>query len=412
MNPNESQNGCCRICSGTVRAFADFGQQPLSDAFRRPEDITPEFTFPLIVGWCSECTMAQLLHEVPRERMFHAEYPYRSSGSRVMVDHFTRLAHRFLAEELSGRDPFLVEIGSNDGVMLRTVAQAGVRHLGVDPSAGVAETAQAAGVRVRKDFFEAAIGKEIAATEGRADVVYAANTICHIPYLDSIFEGLEALLTDRGIFVFEDPYVGDILQRRSFDQIYDEHFYFFGAGSVRSMAARFGFELIDLERLPVHGGEVRYTLARRGRRPVTAAVAELIEEETAQGLNTFDPYRAFGSDVQSVRRQLHTLLADLTAAGHRVAGYGATAKSATVNNYCGIGPELVEVVYDTTPEKQGRVTPGKHIPVEPMAGFHENPPAYALLYAWNHAEEIMANEKAFRESGGKWIRYVPEVMVD
>ena len=208
--------------------------------------------------------MVQLMEEVPRDRMFHESYPYVSSGSAVMREHFQAIAKRFLATELTGPDPFVVELGSNDGTMLQVIAESGIRHLGVEPSGGVADLAAAKGIRVRKDFFEEATATDILAADGPADVIYAANTLCHIPYMESILRGVDRLLAPGGVFVFEDPYFADILERTSFDQIYDEHFFFFTARSVQEMARRFGFELVDVERLSVHGGEVRYTLSRPG----------------------------------------------------------------------------------------------------------------------------------------------------
>jgi methylation protein EvaC len=399
----------CRICTGPVEEFLDLGRQPVSDAFRAPDATDEEFFFRLAVGHCTECTMVQLMEEVPRERMFHADYPYHSSGSAVMREHFARTAQHFLTRELTGDDPFIVELGCNDGVMLRIVHQAGVRHLGVEPSAGVGEVARGKGIRVRTAFFEESTAREIAAEDGRADVVYAANTLCHIPYLESIFRGLDALLTDGGVFVFEDPYLGDIIERASFDQIYDEHFYFFTARSVSALAKRHGFELVDVERLTVHGGEVRYTLARRGARTVSPAVTALLAEEVRRGLTDPATLFAFAERVAAIRGQLTTLLHKLREAGHHVVAYGATAKSATVANYCGIGPDLVSYVTDTTPAKQGRLTPGSHIPVVGPERFSNPYPDYALLFAWNHAEEIMSKEKEFRAAGGKWILYVPDV---
>ena len=401
----------CQICGGQVTELVDFGRQPLSDAFRVPNDSSEEFFFRLAVGLCDSCTMAQLMEQVPREKMFHEDYPYHSSGSTVMRKHFELTARHFLETELSGPDPFVVEIGCNDGIMLRTVAAQGVRHLGVDPSGGVAEVARGLGVQVRTAFFEETTAREIAAEHGPADVVYAANTICHIPYLNSIFRGLDALLQPSGVFVFEDPYLGDIVERTSFDQIYDEHFYLFTARSVRAMARRHGFELVDVERLPVHGGEVRYTVARAGSRPVDAAVEALLAEEAARGLGEPATLRAFGDAVARIRTDLVALLSELRAQGKRVVAYGATAKSATVANYCGLGPDLVEFVSDTTPAKQGRLTPGTHIPVRPPEAFAEGHPDHALLFAWNHAEEIMAKERTFRDAGGRWILYVPDVHV-
>jgi methylation protein EvaC len=296
-------------------------------------------------------------------------------------------------------------------VMLGTVGEAGVRHLGVEPSGGVAELARGKGVRVRTAFFEESTALEVVAAEGRADVIFAANTICHIPYLDSIFRGVEALLKPDGVFVFEDPYLAEITERTAFDQIYDEHYYYFTARSVRATAQRFGFDLVDVERLPVHGGEVRYSLARIGRREPSSAVAELLAEEEAAGLALPATLAAFGERVREIRHDLVELLGSLREQGKRVVAYGATAKSATVANYCGLGPDLVSFVCDTTPTKQGRFTPGSHIPVVKPDAFSNPYPDYALLFAWNHAEEIMAKERAFRDAGGKWILYVPRVHI-
>jgi methylation protein EvaC len=402
----------CRICGGTVREFIDFGRHPLSDAFVDPDGgAEQEFFYRLATGVCQSCRMVQLMEEVPRERMFHESYPYLSSGSSYMRAHFEGVAKQFLATELTGEDPFIVELGCNDGVMLKAVADAGVRHLGVEPSGGVADLAAGKGVRVRKDFFEQATAADIRRTEGPADVIYAANTLCHIPYMDSILEGVTELLRPDGVFVFEDPYLGDIVQLTSFDQIYDEHFFLFAAQSVQAMAARHGLELVDVERIGVHGGEVRYTLAREGARTPAAAVAALLAEEEARDLAGFATLEGFAADVRKIRDDLVALLTRLRADGKLVVAYGATAKSATVTNFCGIGPELVSFVCDTTPAKQNRLTPGTHIPVRAPEAFSNPYPDYALLFAWNHADEIMAKEQAFKEAGGRWILYVPEVRI-
>ncbi|GAB2840647.1 class I SAM-dependent methyltransferase [Lentzea nigeriaca] len=399
----------CRICESAVTEFLDLGRQPLSDAFLRPQDTDGEFFYRLAVGVCESCTMVQLVEEVPRDRMFHEDYPYHSSGSSVMREHFAGTARGFLERELTSADPFVVELGCNDGIMLGTVKDAGVRHLGVEPSGGVAKIAAAQGIRVLNAFFEEETAIEIREADGPADVIYAANTLCHIPYMDSILRGVDALLGPNGVFVFEDPYLGDIVAKTSFDQIYDEHFFFFTARSVQAMAERFGLELVDVTRLPVHGGEVRYTLARAGARTPSPAVAALVAEE--EGLSDLATLERFAVSVANIRTDLVALLRRLKDEGKTVAAYGATAKSATVTNFCGIGPELVSYVCDTTPAKQHRLSPGTHIPVEPAEVFARSYPDYALLFAWNHAEEIMAKEKEFRANGGKWILYVPEVHV-
>ncbi|NKZ01353.1 class I SAM-dependent methyltransferase [Nocardiopsis alborubida] len=399
----------CRICSSSLHEFLDLGSQPLSDRFRLPHDDGPEYTYRLAVAACDKCTMVQLVNEVPRDLMFHADYPYLSSGSSKMRRHFTEFA-----DGLASSDPdlFVVELGCNDGVMLSSLAAKGIRHLGVEPSAGVAALAERAGAQVWNAFFEESTARRILHEHGAADVVYAANTLCHIPYIGSILRGVSALLSPHGRFVFEDPYFADIVRLGSFDQVYDEHFYFFTARSVREMARKYGLELVDVERLTVHGGEVRYTLALAGAREPSPAVAELISEEEQTELVAPATLARFAARVRATRDDLVGLLRELRGQGASIAGYGATAKSATVLNYCGIGPELVSYISDTTPDKQGRVTPGTRIPVRPSADFSRPYPDYAVLFAWNHKEEIMAKEEGFRRAGGRWIHYVPDVRVE
>ncbi|MGW2274977.1 methyltransferase domain-containing protein [Streptomyces yangpuensis] len=401
----------CRICGGRLHEFIDFGQQPLSSGLLEPEYLGDEFFFRLAVGVCGDCTMVQLTEEVPRHLMFNSHYPYLSSGSSVMRRHFEETARHFLETELTGKEAFLVELGCNDGVMLRALAEAGVRHLGVEPSQSVADIARRQGIRVATEFFQESTAADIRKEEGHAQVIFAANTICHIPYLDSIFRGVDELLAPDGVFVFEDPYLADIVDLASFDQIYDEHYYFFSVSSVSAMVERFGFELVDVERLPVHGGEVRYTIARAGRRTPSPAVAELLGQERLRGLSDLATLQGFVTRVERARDELVALLGRLRDEGRTVVGYGATAKSATVANYCGIGPDLISFISDTTPNKQGRLTPGSHIPVRSRADFENPYPDYAVLFAWNHAEEIIAKEQGFRDSGGRWIRYVPDVRV-
>ncbi|MFE9202426.1 methyltransferase domain-containing protein [Micromonospora sp. NPDC007230] len=401
----------CRICGGTVRQWFDFGPQPISNAFHHPGDAVAGIRYDLVVGICESCTMVQQRHECPRESMFRPDYPYRASGSALMRKHFEQVAERLLMTELTGPDPLVVEIGSNDGVMLRTIRAAGVRHLGVDPSRDAAEVAAAEGIRVRVDFFEQSTAASIRAAEGPADVVFSANTFSHVPYVDGVLRGVAELLAPAGVFVFEDRYLGDIVANSSFDQLYDEHFYLFAARSVREMVARFGLELVDVEHLDVHGGSLRYSVARAGARAPSPAVRDLLEQENRQGLAELSTYEEFAARIEAIRYDLVALLQRLRADGKRVVGYGATSRSATVTNYCGIGPDLVPFVCDSTPEKQGRLSPGSGIPVRPQEEFSRPYPDYALLFAWNHAEEIMSNEREFSEQGGRWIRYVPTVRV-
>ena len=249
------------------------------------------------------------------------------------------------------------------------------------------------------------------AEHGQADAFLAANVMCHIPYIHSIVEGIRILLKPDGVVMFEDPYLGDVIEKTSYDQIYDEHTFLFSVASISYLFEQYGLEVIDIEPQTTHGGSMRYVIARRGARPVSANVAAQRERERGLGLHLAATYDRFRQRCEHSRDRLMALLQDLKAHGKRVVGYGATSKSTTITNYCGITPELVEFISDTTPIKQGKYSPGAHIPVRPYEEFVRHYPDYALLFAWNHAQEIMDKEEAFRAGGGKWIVYVPQVGV-
>jgi methylation protein EvaC len=246
---------------------------------------------------------------------------------------------------------------------------------------------------------------------GQADVILAANCFCHVPDVNSLAAGVRKLLKPEGLLIFEDPYLGDILRLGSYDQIYDEHAFYFSVTAVSNWLAHHDMEVIDAQPLAVRGGSLRYTVARRGRRSRTPAIARLLREERLAGFLQAETYARFAARVRESRGALVGLLHDLRSQGKRVAGYGATSKSTTVLNYCGIGADLVEYISDTTPQKQGRYSPGAHVPIRSPAEFRGRYPDYALLFAWNHAAEILAKERGFAAAGGKWIVYVPEVKI-
>jgi methylation protein EvaC len=401
----------CLICQAPIGPFIDFGDMPLGNGFLHPEEFANEYRFSMQVGFCPACTMVQLLEQPDREQMFHEKYAYFSGTSKYMAKHFKNFAGHVITDYLSGPDPFVVEMGSNDGIMLQNFAEAGIRHLGIEPSKNVARVAKDRGINTLTEFFEAKLARRIVTEHGRADAFLAANVMCHIPYIHVIVEGIQKLLKPTGIVLFEDPYLGDVLEKTSYDQIYDEHTFLFSATSVRYLFEQYGMELIDVEPQITHGGSMRYIITFKGCRPVSSRVDRQVEKERKLGLHLPETYERFRRNCENSRDRLLTLLTDLKSKGKRVVGYGATSKSTTIINYCGITPELVEFISDTTPIKQGKYSPGAHIPVRPYKEFVRDYPDYALLFAWNHAQEIMDKEEAFRAANGQWIVYVPEVGV-
>lgn len=402
----------CRVCNSKIEPFMSFGKMPIANGFLTSDQISSEYYFELAPAFCSECGMVQLIDQPAAEKMFHENYAFFSSTSKHMQIHFKSFADYVMKSHFQNRaDPFVVELGSNDGIMLRNFKEANVKHLGVEPSVNVADVAREQGIETISEFFNLDLAKRIVDEYGHADAVLSANVMCHIPDINSVAEGISYLLKDDGVLVFEDPYLGDMISKTSYDQIYDEHVFIFSATSVSSAFGRHGLELIDVLPQVTHGGSMRYVLAPKGSHKVSENVKSIFDKEKKQGLDKIETYNAFKANCEKSREDLVALLNKLKSEGKRVVGYAATSKSTTVTNYCGIGPELIEYISDTTPIKQGKLSPGAHIPVKAYTEFSSNMPEYALLFAWNHAKEIFENEEAFKAQGGKWISFVPKVEI-
>jgi len=403
-------NTKCLICNEPISPFIDFGRMPIANGFLSQADFANESFFNLAVAFCGNCKMVQLTELVEPEAMFHENYAFFSSTSNAMAAHFERFAASVKSKYL-GENPFVIELGSNDGIMLQHFATEGIRHLGVEPSKKVAEVASEKGIFTVSEFFSKEFAERVRSEHGQADAILGATVMCHIPAMHSVISGVKLLLKPRGVLIFEDPYLGDIVEKTSYDQIYDEHAFYFSVTSLDYLFARHEMEIVDVAHQKTHGGSMRYTVAHRGAWPVAQAVFDQRAKEESLGLSSAETYARFRKNVEKSRGDLMSLLRRLRSEGQTVGGYAATSKSTTVTNYCGITPDLVGYISDTTPIKQNKFSPGVHIPVKPYEYFCENPPNYALLFGWNHASEIKAKERQFIEQGGKWIVYVPRVEV-
>jgi methylation protein EvaC len=307
---------------------------PIANAFLTPEEFKDEYFFELQVGFCPTCAMVQLVAQPDREMMFHEHYAFFSSTSARMAEHFKKFAELVTKEYVKSPNPFVVEIGSNDGIMLQNFAKSGIRHLGIEPSANVAQVAIDRGIQTITCFFDEQLAREIVAEHGQADAFLGANVMCHIPYLHSVAAGIAILLKPQGVLVFEDPYLGDIIEKTSYDQIYDEHVFYFSVASVSHLFEQHGLEVIDVQPQSVHGGSMRYVLGHKGMHPVSAAVIEQREREQKLGLNKLETYERFRRSVECSRDELIRLLFEMKHQDKRVVGYAATSKSTTVTNYC------------------------------------------------------------------------------
>lgn len=401
----------CLICDHSIEPFMSFGKMPIANGFLEKEQFADEYFFEMAVAFCPKCTMVQLTTQPEPEKMFHGNYAFFSGTSSSMAVHFKGFAEHVMKDYLSVADPFVVEIGCNDGIMLQHFSKAGIRHLGIEPSANVAKVANEKGVQTICRFFDANLARDIVAKHGQADAFLGTNVMCHISNFKSVIEGIKILLKPAGVVMFEDPYLGDVIEKTSYDQIYDEHVFLFSLSSIQYAFGQQGMEIIDIEPQTTHGGSMRYVIAHKGARPVSERVRLQLKREKALGLDNSSTYNAFRKNCEQSRDSLKLLLQNIKRQGKRIAGYAATSKSTTVLNYCGIGADMLEYISDTTPIKQGKFSPGMHVPVRPYEEFVKNYPDYAILLAWNHAEEIMSKEKKFREAGGQWVVFVPKVQV-
>ena len=399
----------CRVCETIIQPFMSFGKMPIANGFLDPEDFTMEYFYELKPVFCENCLTFQITEQPDPKKMFHQNYAFFSRTSKRMVSHFKSYADWIMREYLSSPDPFVVEIGSNDGAMMENFSKKKIRHLGVEPSENVANEARKHGINTLCSFFNLTTSKKITAEYGLADALIAANVMCHIPDLHGVALGVDHLLKPKGILVFEEPYLGDMIQNTAYDQIYDEHVYIFSARSVKNIFNKHGFELIDVKQQSTHGGSMRYVLARKGKQPVSPNVDRQLAYEDNINLHLKGTYDRFRERCELSRKDLVAILQQQKNAGKRVVGYAATSKSTTVLNYCGIGPDLIEFISDTTPIKQGKYSPGVHIPVRPYEDLQKCYPDGLLLFAWNHKKEVMEKESNFLDQGGEWITYVPQV---
>ncbi|MBT07293.1 MAG: SAM-dependent methyltransferase [Rhodospirillaceae bacterium] len=404
----------CRSCETPIKAFMSFGQQPLANALQQPgRQESVEKFYELAPAVCPNCQLFQLINQPPPKTMFTERYPFLTSSSRSMTKHFEEFALNLMTNlpEMENAS-FVVEIGSNDGTLLQPFARSKIKHLGIEPSPNVADVAIKRNLNTKVAFFNSDTASEIYEQYGPADLIIAANVIGHIPDIIDLGRGVAKLLGPDGKFVFEAVYLSDVLRNVAFDQLYDEHVFTFSATSVLNVFKQHGLELVKLEHQNVHGGSMRFYLAHRGRHPVDHSVPLILHAEEKQGLDSLETYYAFKLATEKIRHQLTSKIIELNDHGASVTGYGATAKSTTILNYCDLGPDHIEWIQDSTKEKQGLLTPGSHIPIVSQEVFRHSNPDYAVLFAWNHRAEIEEKEKKWRASGGKWITYVPKVNIE
>ena len=399
----------CRACKGeNLFMYLPLGDHPAANAFLRPDQLAaPERTWPLDTHVCLDCGLIQVPDKLPAD--FFVDYLYIPSGAATMHDHFRALARRFREKLITAPGQRVVDIGCNDGLLLAACREEKLETLGVDPAANIAELARAKGVEVFNEYFTAESAGRILKQYGPAQVIVTTNTFNHIDNLHGFMQGVVTLLAPGGTFVIEVPQALTCVLENEFDTVYHEHLSVFSVTSVAALGKFFGLQVVDIDELPIHGGSMRLYLRREG--PAEPVVAKWLAKEQAAKLFSRETYVAHAARVERIRGELMTLLRDLKRQGKRLAGYGAPAKGNTLLNYYGIGPDMLEYLVDRNTLKQGRYSPGMHIPIVAPEKILETQPDYLLILAWNFGDEIMQQQAEYQRRGGKFILPIPEPRV-
>jgi len=400
----------CRHCARPLEhLFLDLGFAPPSNAYLEAADLAqPERYFPLRLFVCGNCWLVQTDDYASAGDLFKDDYAYFSSTSRSWLEHAAAYAQMITQRLALDAGTHVVEIASNDGYLLKNFVEAGIPCLGIEPTAGTAQAAERAGVPVLREFFGLALAQRLAAQGRRADLVIGNNVYAHVPDINDFTAGMQALLAPGGTVTLEFPHVMRLVEHTQFDTVYHEHFSYLSLFTVEAVFRRAGLRVFDVEELPTHGGSLRvYGCHQADARPAAAAVAEVLAAEEAAGLRRLETYRAFQARADRLKDDLVAFLIEQKRQGLSVAGYGAAAKGNTLLNYGGIRPDLLPFICDAAPSKQGKFTPGGHIPILHPDALARQRPDTVLVLPWNIADEIMDQLHSVRGWGGRFAVAVP-----
>jgi len=413
-SPMSQPIGNCRFCGAPLEhTFVDLGMSPPCQTHIEPHQLNRmEAFYPLHAFVCAQCFLVQLKDYVSPKDIF-TEYAYFSSYSDSWLRHAKAYTELMIDRFEIGPKNQVVEIASNDGYLLQYFAEKGIPVLGVEPAANVAQVAMKKGIPSVAKFFGVETARELAASDKQADLLLGNNVLAHVPNLNDFVSGMKILLKPTGVITMEFPHLMRLMEETQFDTIYHEHFSYLSFCTVEQVFATHGLTLFDVEELPTHGGSLRIYARHKEdtAKSVSARVPALRTREIDAGFIKLDHYFSFGERVKETKRNLLDCLIRLKNEGKHIAAYGAPGKGNTLLNYCAIRTDFLDYTVDRNPYKQGKYTPGTHIPICPVEKIQETKPDYLLILPWNLKDEVMQQMAYIREWGGKFVVPIPEVRV-
>ena len=399
----------CRVCGGSdLRKFLSLGATPLANNLLTDFQEEEVDFYPLEVVYCPGCHNCQLSCTVERDRLFK-QYPYVTSTTETFRKHFAELAECIAERCRLAPGSLVVDVGSNDGLLLKSFRSMGMTVLGVEPADNIARIARENGIDTVADYFDGSVVDAILKLKGRAAVVTANNVFAHTDGIDEFVHQVRRLLVKGGILVLEVQYLLDTLKNLTFDNIYHEHVSYFSVLSLDELFRRRGMELVDVMHVDSHGGSLRVFVQEKGGSfEVNASVDRFLREEKEFGLDRFPTYERFAQKVHEVRSRMLASVREIKARRESLVGYGAPAKATTLLNFCGLGPEELDFVVDDNPLKQGRFIPGVNVPIKGSDALGTASPDNILILAWNFADEIIKNNEHLRARGTRFLVPLPE----
>ena len=384
--------------------FLDLGNQPLANNYLRKDQlIKKEKKYRLKVGINNESKLVSIEKPLSSKIMFNENYPYRSSMSKTMIKSFKNLSD-FIKKKFHPKK--ILEIGSNDGSFLKNFSKK--KSIGIEPCSNVEQITKSKGYNTYSEYWNKNTAKKILKKNGKIDLIYSANTISHIQNLDEVFKSINIILKDNGIIILEDPSLLECLKRNTYDQFYNEHIYVFSLIAIENILKKHNLEVFHIQNLKIHGGSNRYFIKKKNNKiKIDLSVKINRDKEIRYGLNNLKTYRSFAKRVQKSKKLLKKLFMKIKNKKKIIVGYGVTAKSTTVLNYCKIGKKYISYFVDTTLDKQNKYTPGTRIPIFEYKGLDNKKIDYIFLGAWNFKDEIFKKEKNFIKNGGKVIIHTP-----